>query len=185
MNRDQLAEQLDRIRERLLVAIDPLPDEALLQPQTLGDWSVADTLAHLAVWEAELVTGLMKLREGKKPGRLLAALANRPAYNHRRYEENRARDLDRIFDDLFRVRAQLERWLDRFRDSDLTRPGRYTVLGRDPLWRLVASASFEHEAAHLPALEALSQSWLNAADEPAPTTISLAEIEVSSHDNGT
>jgi uncharacterized damage-inducible protein DinB len=186
INGEELADGLDRVRERLLTTVDRLPDEALLAPGTIGQWSVADVLAHLTVWEAELVTGMMKLHEGRKPGRLLQAVDNRDSYNAARHRENQGRNLDRIFDDLFQVRRQLERWLGRFGDRDLTQPGRYKWLpGRQSLADLVAENTFQHEARHLKEIEAYAEQWRAEAEQDANgTQIQLSDIEVTSHDNG-
>ena len=97
---EKLLDALDSSRERLLIALDELPDEALTTPQTVGRWSVADLLVQQTAWESELVTGLMRISQGKKPARLLATLNNAEEYGRLRYEENKGRDLDRIFDDL-------------------------------------------------------------------------------------
>lgn len=159
IDHESLLDELDKTRERLLVAISPLPDAALLAPGAVGDWSLRDVLVHLTVWEAELVTGLMRLDQGKRPDRLLAALADRDAYNAARLKENEGRELDIIFDDLQGVRFQLEGWLEEFSRKDLTRPDRYKSLNGIPLWRLIAMTSFEHEAEHLPAIEAATAPW--------------------------
>jgi hypothetical protein len=173
-----MLEKLDDVRVRLLEAIAALPDVALTRPGAAGDWSIADILAHFVNWEAELVTGLLRIDQGKKPARLLAALADREAYNAQRYPEMKDRDLDRIFDDLQGVRVQLEEWLEEFSDRDLQAPGRYPWLGDKALWQVIAACSFEHEAAHLPAIENYAERWLR---EEAGT-ISLNQIGVT--DNG-
>jgi hypothetical protein len=159
IDHETLLDELDRSRERLLVAISPLPDTALLAPGVVGDWSLRDVLVHLTVWEAELVTALMRLDQGKQPERLLAALAGRDAYNAARLKENEGRALDVIFDDLQGVRFQLEGWLEEFSRKDLTRPDRYKSLNGMPLWRLIAMTSYEHEAEHLPAIELATAAW--------------------------
>ena len=182
MNSELLEEKMDEVRERLLVAVDALPDEALLKPKTIGQMSVADVLAHLVVWEAELVTGLMKIDAGKKPTRLLDAIANKTKYNARRQQESVGRDLDRIFDDLMGVRRQLEIWLARFSEKQLADSRRYKYLQGKPLWQLIKANSFGHEQEHLPAIEAFSQAWLDAEDA-SEGAIFLDEIEVLSHDD--
>lgn len=174
-----LQEQLEDVRIRLLEAIAPLPDEALLRPGAVGEWSVADVLAHLVNWEAELVTGLLRIDQGKKPTRLLEALADREAYNEARSAEMKGRDLDRIFDDLQGVRVQLEEWLEEFSDQTLEDPDRYPWLDR-PLWKLIAEATFEHEAQHIPALEDFSIRWVEAE---ADASIALTDIEVQENGN--
>ncbi len=159
MNKENIFEQLNRTRERLLVALEPLPDEAFLQPGVMDSWSLADILAHLTVWESELVTSLQRIKQGKKPARMLAALADVDGYNELRFAENKSRDLNRIFDDLQALRLQLEEWLAEFSDRDLSNPDRYAWSDGHPLWRLVEGNSFGHELQHLPQIEAYSARW--------------------------
>lgn len=156
---DTILDRLDQIRERLLVTIAPLPDEALQEPGTIGRWSVADLLAVLTAWEAELVTGLMRLDQGKKPGKLLAALAEPEAYNAQRFAENQDRDLDRIFDDFRRVRLQLEEWLPALSERDLMDPNRYPKLQGKSLAQVIEETTYGHEARYIPALETFAREW--------------------------
>ncbi|MDT8305340.1 MAG: DinB family protein [Anaerolineae bacterium] len=175
-----LQEQLDDVRVRLLESLATLPDEALLAENAVGAWSLADVLVHFVNWEAELVTALNKIDQGKTPGALLRAMADRDAYNAARYAEMKGRDLDRIFDDLQGVRGQLEEWLEEFSERGLEDPERYPALKGKPLWKLIAENSFEHEAAHLPAIEAFAEQW--ALDNP--DMITPDEIEVRGNGAG-
>jgi hypothetical protein len=159
MNKEEIFEKLDLTRERLLVALEPLPDEAFLQPTVMDSWTMADILAHLTAWESELVTSLQRITQGKKPARMLAALADVDGYNELRFEENKDRELNRIFDDLRTLRLQLEEWLDEFTDRDLSDPDRYEWSDGHPLWRLVEGNSFGHELQHLPQIEDYSSRW--------------------------
>lgn len=159
MNRDEILEELDRTREELLVTIEPLPDEALCQLSTVGEWTIADILAHLVAWESEMVTALLRIDQGKTPTRLIAAFEDVDGYNARRYQENKGRDLDRIFEDLIGVRVQLEEWLMEFDDRELNDPQRYPWSKGLPLWHIVAENSFRHEAEHMPEIRALVARW--------------------------
>jgi uncharacterized damage-inducible protein DinB len=181
MNAMDILERLDEVRVRLLEAISPLPDEALTQPGTVGEWSLADLLAHFVNWEAELVTGLNQIDQGRNPVRLLEALADRQAYNAERASEMKGRELDRIFDDLQGVRLQLEEWLESFSEADLQDRGRVRGAKEMPLWRIIAAASFEHEEEHMEAVEAFAEAWLAREER----TIGLNEIEVNQNGNGT
>lgn len=180
MDAMEILDRLDEVRVRLLEAISPLPEEALMEPGAVGDWSLADLLAHFVNWEAELVTAFNQIDQGRKPARLLEALADRDAYNASRYEEMRGRELDRIFDDLQAVRVQLEEWLSEFSDNDLQQPGRVPGAKDKALWRLIAAASFEHEEAHLAQIEAYADNWLEQEDK----IIGLDDIGVNSNGNG-
>lgn len=159
---------LDGSRERVLAAIEDLPDEALLMEKAIGHYSVADVLALQVAWEAELVTGLMRLDQGKKPERLLAALANPEAYDTRRHAEYHERALDLIFDDLQQVRMQLEAWLEEFSERDLMNRNRYKWFGGKSLKQVITAVTSQRESAHAADLERFAQQWLAENDgEPA------------------
>ena len=159
MNRDEMLEELDKTREELLVTIEALPDDALRQPGVMDGWSVADLLAHMVAWESEMVTGLLRIDQGKTPTQLIAAFDDIDGYNARRYQENKDRELDRIFEDLRGVRIQLEEWLAEFSDSDLNDPQRYSWSRGLPLWHIIAENSFRHESEHLPQIKAFVARW--------------------------
>lgn len=160
MQATEIHDELDRQRERLLLALEPLPDEALTAPGVMDDWSVADILAHLVAWESELVTCLMHINQGKRPTQMLAAIADVDGYNARRFQENQGRPLDAIFDDLQGVRLQLEQWLEEFSERDLNDLQRYPwAEGRITLAQIIEENSFGHEAEHLPAIEAFAARW--------------------------
>ena len=177
---EQLLDKLDNGREQLLIALEPLPDEALLAPGAVGDWSIADLLAVLTAWEAEMVTALLKLDQGKKPERLLAALANPDEFNRQRVAETYGRPLDRVFDDLMKVRLQLEEWLETFSDRRLADNKRYKWFNGRSLAQIIAQTSYENEAQYLPDVQKFARSWEQAANNGViPVTAVTSE---SSHD---
>ena len=165
MKRRELLEQLDISREKLLVALELLPDRAFAVTGVMDSWSITDILAHLITWESELVTALRRIKQGKKPSRLKAAYEDVDSYNEQRYLENRNRDLDRIFEDLIGVRLQLEDWLMEFSDRELERPLRYKWAGNQTLWEIVRDNSFEHEIEHLAHIEEFARGWLSQNEE--------------------
>ena len=172
-----LLDELDRVREQFLVAIESLPDEALLQPGVIGTWSIADLMASIAVWEAELVTGLMQLDQGRKPTKLLQALANPDRFTAQRYEENKDRDLDRIFDDFQGVRVQLEGWVETFPEKALLNPKQFPALGGRSLAHLIGAASFKREQTYIAALKAFAtRQEAEAAATPPVTLIPLTAV---------
>lgn len=195
---EDLLDRLDSTREQLLMALEYLPDEALLQPEAVGPWSIADLLNVVTAWDAEVVTGMMKLKLGKAPDGLLKALADPAAYNRRRVAENRERDLDGVFEDFQGARVKLEEWLDAFDQRALTDRGHFKSLDGRSLFDVVASATYKHEARYLPMLKAFAAEWEAAeeaaAEEEAATFIPLAGLDVlpaddrdtdeRSHDNG-
>jgi hypothetical protein len=163
MNADEIYEQLEASRERLLLTLELIPLDRLAQPGVMGKWSVTDVLTHFVVWESELVTCMMNLDQGKKPARMLAAIADVDGYNARRYEENKDREFDRVLDDLRQVRIQLEEWLPHFSDRDLNDVDRYKWSDEVALWQIIEANSFGHEGEHLPDLEAYASQWQDDA----------------------
>ena len=156
---EQLLNKLDASREQLLIAIEPLPDLVLIKKGVVGQWSVADILVNLTVWEAELVTGLMKIERGQKPGRLLSALEDPKTYNKMRYDEIQNRNLDLIFDDLIKVRVELEEWLEMFSPKQLTDPKQYSWFNGKSLADVVAQTTYENEQKYLPHIKKFVAAW--------------------------
>ena len=156
---EQLLDALDNSRESLLVAIEPLPDEALQEKQSIGEWSVSDVLINITAWEAELVTGLMRIRQNKRPDRLLEALKDPSTYDKQRFVENQDRDLDQVFLDLQQVRVQVEEWILEFSERDLNNPRRYQWLKGKALKDMIAGAAFEREKKIVPLLQLFAQQW--------------------------
>lgn len=160
-----LLESLESTRLQLLELVDPLSDEALLAPNAVNGRSVRDLLVLITVWEAELVTGLMKLNDNRKPTRLLDALTQPVQYEATRLAENEGRDLDRVFNDLVGVYWQLERWIEAFNDDALTQPQRFKWL-KEPLGRLIKRTSIDREAAYLKDLAAYAATRSDDHDLP-------------------
>ena len=155
-------DEMDGSREQVLLAIEALPDEALLAVGAVGRYSAAAVLALQAAWEAELVTGLMRLDQGRKPEKLLAALAKPLEYEIRRIAEYQGRDLDRIFEDWQQVRMQLESWLEMFSERDLMNRKRFKWLDGKSLRQVIEMASSEREKGYVAELAAFAQGWLAA-----------------------
>ncbi len=177
-------DDLDQSRERLLVALELLPDEALLTPGVVGDYSITDCLALQTAWEAELVTGFMRLDRGQKPEALLQALAQPEAYDQQRVAENRARSLDAIFEDFQRVRVQVEEWLEEFSEKDLTKPQRFPWFQGRSLLQLTAVLTYEREAGYIPAIEAFAAQWADDEAEPdANLLIPLTAVSLEEPDD--
>lgn len=185
MTDEEIQEQIEEVRLRLLEAIEELPDEALTRPGAIQDWSVRDFLFLISAWEAELVTGLMQVKQGKRPQRLLDALANRDAYNQARLAENPERDLDLVFDDLQQAQVALEGWLTEFSQQELNKPSRYKWLGDRSLAQIIADASYAYEAAFLPAIEQYADAWLAMSDMVTLDAIDILDFGDEANDNDT
>lgn len=187
---EELLDRLDSARERTLMALEMLPDEALVQQGAIGRWAIADLLSILTAWDAEVVTGLMQLQGGKKPERLLAALRQPDIYNAQRHQDAQGRELDAIFDDFQSSRLHLEEWLSGLSERALSDPRHYKALGGEALARLIVRATADHEARYLPFLTGFAERWEDmeatndelrvTSSEEVGGTIPLGQIDILS-----
>ena len=149
MNKAELLLALDESRENFLNAIEGLSDEDLETPGVIGDWSIKDILAHLTMWEAELVRLLWQASQGRKPNtEHFSNDLDVDEINAKWYKQSQSRPLQRILDDFHGVRTQTIRRVEAYSDQDLNNPQRYPWLDGAPLWEWIAGDSFEHEAEH-------------------------------------
>jgi len=181
--KEQILDALDNSRESLLLAVEPLSDNALQERLAVGQWSVADVLINITAWEAELVTGLMRLRQNKRPDRLLATLKDPKTYDRLRFEENQNRDLDQIFMDLQQSRVQVEEWLLEFSERDLTNPRRYHWLKGKALDDLIARTSYNRENQIVPRLETFTEQWLARESDAPMGAIPLGPVDLNNKRN--
>lgn len=155
----EIEDRLSRVRERLLEAIELIPDDGLMKPATAGRFSIVELIAILTAWEAELITGMMRLNQNKKPVKLLQALANPEAFDIERSAESSGRDLDDIFDDFQHVRMQLETWLEEFSDKDFSDPKRYKWFDGKSLAAIIALITYDNEAKYIADLTAAAREY--------------------------
>ncbi|HEX6304010.1 MAG TPA: ClbS/DfsB family four-helix bundle protein [Anaerolineales bacterium] len=156
MNKKEIITALEESREDFLDLIEGLPGEDMLAT-VFDNWSLKDVLAHLTMWEAELVKLMFQAQQGRKPTTVHFTSESVDERNAKWYRQNKDRPLDRILDDFHGVRNQTIRRVESFSERDLTDPNRYPWLDGTPLWRWIADDSFEHEAEHMAHIRAWRQ----------------------------
>jgi hypothetical protein len=158
MNKRDLKTTLSKSREKLLVSIDGLFDEQLQEPGVNGDWSVKDILFHLTKWEAESIKLVWQLSQGETPTTLHFSDLKMDEVNAEWAAQSKTRTLDLVLDDFDGARRQMIRRVDMFKDLDLEDPNRFPALDGEPLWKWIASDTFEHEAEHILQIDAWRKS---------------------------
>ncbi len=106
----------------------------------IGDWSLKDIVGHLASWEAEVVSALRELREGKRPRLLDFDSGNLEGWNNDHVERKRDLDFTSVFDQLRGGRMRLLEEIGLIMDEELTSEGSVPN-------RLVRSI-YDHEREH-------------------------------------
>jgi hypothetical protein len=148
MDKQELIQKLEQSREEFLDTIEGLSEDEMEQPGAMEGWSVKDILAHIALWESELVKLLFQARQGRKPATVHFSGESVDERNAKWHHQSKERPLERVLDDFHCVRNQTVRRVEAFPDRDLDDPQRFPWLQGEPLWKWIAEDSFEHEAEH-------------------------------------
>ncbi|MCC7360233.1 MAG: maleylpyruvate isomerase N-terminal domain-containing protein [Anaerolineales bacterium] len=154
MNKTDLLAALDESRTQIDDVLADLRPDTLEIPGVAGAWSVKDVLAHLTACEVELLTNLGLARRGQKPANAGLDAAAVEAQNAAWYQQYRGRPLERVIEDYDGVHRQLLRQLNALAEKDLN--AALSWRRGQTLRQYIEAEVLEHEAAHLPALQA----WL-------------------------
>lgn len=126
----------------------------MTEPGIEGEWSIKDILAHIAWYEREMV-GILQTRA--LIGSSLWVLPNAER-NAAIFDQNRDRSLSEVLSETQRVYAELLQAAQGLAEEDLIDPSRYRDMPADWVpWKVFADNSYEHYAAHIPAIRA----WLD------------------------
>lgn len=147
MKKTQLIQNIQAGRTALLGAMDGLPEDVLLRPFAVGVWSVKDVMAHLAVWESELITALAGLgTPGKVPH--IVQIEDFDEYNDEQYRATVRRPLDLIQDDFAAVFKQLLKVVEALDEPLLNDTRRFPWMQGEPIWTLIEENGYLHEQEH-------------------------------------
>lgn len=150
---------IENERERLNDVLERVPPERMEEPDAIGEWSVKDALAHLAVWSSRAITVLFQAEHGDKPvpPSALFKTSDWTVINAADHAEQKDRPLDRILADFDGTHEQLLKRLQAWSDeAALFDPQRYSSLKGNALAGYIWGDSGEHDAEHRADIEA----WL-------------------------
>jgi hypothetical protein len=89
MKRQRLLERIDTAWQQFQDSYADLPDERLMEPGVIGDWSVKDIIAHVTWWEEEALTHLPLIVAGGRPTRYSQTYGGIDAFNALMHERKR------------------------------------------------------------------------------------------------
>jgi hypothetical protein len=159
MKKSELISIIQQERAALNAVLDKLTPEDMTVSGVVGDWSVKDVLAHLAMWCTRTVTAIFQAERGQKPSLgVTNDWANNWAnVNAQDYASQKDRPLDRILVDFHGSHAQLIKRLEAWKDeAALFDKQRYPSLGGESLADLAHGNGDEHDVEHRVQIEA----WL-------------------------
>jgi hypothetical protein len=146
MGKAEILTELCEARAAMRAALDGLSEEDMLRPGVVGIWSVKDTLAHLAAWEAELVTALNQAQIGHEPA--MMAVEDIDEWNEDQYHVNASRPLKAILGDWESVLKMLIHMVEDYNERDLIDGRRYPWMEGEPLTYLIEETASLHEREH-------------------------------------
>jgi uncharacterized protein (TIGR03083 family) len=146
MQKKDVLHQLRAARQKLLDALEGLPQDAMLRPGAMGMWSVKDILAHLTAWESELVTALSKLDPRQMPA--ILKIDDIDEWNEDQYHTAAPRPLSDVLVDFHGVHRHLLRAVEALDDKTLGDPRRFRWMEGEPLSYLVLENAILHEQEH-------------------------------------
>jgi len=135
-NRATIIERLHTERRRLEANLARLSREEILQPNTMGEWSFKDVLAHLAHWEAFLPDWIAASRRGEHvetpaPGLTWKDLG---VLNQRIYEAHRDQSLEDVLEYFRATHTRFMALAESLTDEEILTPGYYAFTGGSALY---------------------------------------------------
>jgi uncharacterized protein (TIGR03083 family) len=152
MTKQELISTIEAERAKLDTLIGTLSDAQMNEPNAVGEWSVKDTLAHLAMWTSRNITVIYQAEQGQKAEELDEMFDDADALNAADYETQKDRPLDRILSDLRGTHKQLLRRLNAWNEADLFDQTLYSWLRGQSLGDFLVDA-VGHAATHRKLIE--------------------------------
>lgn len=153
----ELIESIKREYALFDAALAKIPAERLSEAGAVGEWSVKDVVAHLAVWCSRAVTLLFQAERNGKPQLVESKVGDWSDVSAKDYASQKDRPLDRILDDFHGSHLQLVKRLDAWKnDADLFDTKCYPTLKNKSLSNHV----WEHVGAHFAEHRAEIENWL-------------------------
>lgn len=147
MTKQELLDEIRQARATMLKALDGLPNDAMLRPGVVGMWSVKDVLAHLSIWQSELITALDHVDRPERTPHVVE-IEDIDEFNEEQYRANVRRPLDVILEDFEGVHKHLIKAIEEIDEKTLNNGRKFPWMEGEPLWYLIAENGYWHEQEH-------------------------------------
>ena len=154
MTKQELLSRLEDERARLEDVTRALTPDQMTSAGAVGDWSVKDVLAHLAMWTSRCVTVVFQAEQGQQPEDVGAMLDDFEALNAEDYQLQKDRSLEQVLSDFRGTHRQLLRRLNAWAEADLANKKRFAYLRGQSLGEFINSEVADHDAEHRQQIEA-------------------------------
>jgi hypothetical protein len=129
--------------EQLLTALSPAQ---MIQPGTLGEWSVKDTLAHLYAWQQMVLDWIDVSQNGQTPSVPARGFkwSQLPALNQQIYEQHRHRPLPEVLEMFQTSYQQTMAFIENLSEEELFTLGRFPWMNKNTLAAYFVSCTSSH-----------------------------------------
>jgi len=151
MSKSKLIEAIQNGYTLFKTLLAELDVEQMIQPGSIGKWSVKDTMAHILIHEQRMIQWMKERLRGGYP--LLPQPYAMPddeldRLNERIYQENHDRSLGDILHQLDQTHAEALTLVETSIEEDILDPYRFHLEGGEPLWEAIAANTFWHYEEH-------------------------------------
>ena len=135
-SKDKVIKRLHTERRRLEANLARLSREDIVRPETMGEWSFKDVLAHLAHWEAFWPDWIAASRRGEEVETPAPGLTWKDLHilNQRIYEEHCDQPLDDVLEYFRSTHTQFMALTESLTDEEVLTPGFYAFTGGGSLY---------------------------------------------------
>ena len=118
MKKERALAKLEAEWQALIQTWEGLPENILLQPGAVGQWSVRDVMAHIPTWEEEAMKALPLILEDKPIPRYMGI----DAFNAQKQESKRHLSLKEVKEELPATHQKLIDYLQKVPESAFDTP---------------------------------------------------------------
>jgi len=146
MSKDKLLEQIRVDRGRLEGNLAKLSQEDMMRSGVIGEWSVKDILAHLVDWEQRCLNWIEASFRGETPETPAPGMTwkDLDVLNQQIFAKHRNRTLEAVLDEFHSSYQAILKTVEDISEEDLTNPHRFGWRAGKPLWKLIASNTYNH-----------------------------------------
>ena len=141
----RLLDLLRQARETEMDFVDALSDQQRARTGTLEDWSVKDTISHVAAWKARMADNLLAVSEGRPPTETGDLDRQNALFFEAHCDETCDEVLSVAAGAFQRILAQVEA----LGEQELVSREKFPWQEERPLWRLIVGNGYIHPIAHL------------------------------------
>ncbi len=147
MTKQEILDEIRQARAEMQQVLNGLANDTMLRPGVVAMWSVKDVLAHLSIWQSELITALSQLDQPTHAPHIVE-IEDIDEFNAEQYRANVRRPLDVILEDFEGVHKHLIKTVEELDEKTLNDARTFPWMEGEPLWYLIAENGYWHEQEH-------------------------------------